>query len=224
MSKRAGTVLTLDDLVDAVGVDAAATALRPRVRGTTLAIDLDLITSASTRTRLLRAGATRAPATWPAMRPHTGVRREDAFAPELLTDESEANLLGKIAEFPGLVKIAAEMREPHHVAAYRGARGAYHTWYDRCRVTPRAGERWTIPAALGQRRHLPGPPQRPRPAGSRPRTDVGVSTPWPARELPRPAARPPRSAASPSLTLPPGTARRCSPSTWRTWTRVCGPG
>lgn len=142
MSKRAGNVLTLDDLVDAVGVDAARYTLARASVDTTLAIDIDLISSASNenpvyyvqyahaRTRNVARNAA-----------EHGVRREDAFAPELLTDPSEANLLGKIAEFPGLVKIAAEMREPHRVARYlEELAGAYHTWYDRCRVTPRADE------------------------------------------------------------------------------------
>lgn len=142
MSKRAGTVLTLDDLVDAVGVDAARYTLARASIDTTLAIDLDLIASATNenpvyyvqyahaRTRNVARNAA-----------EHGVRREDAFAPELLSDPSETNLLGKIAEFPGIVKISAEMREPHRVARYlEELAGAYHTWYDRCRVTPRADE------------------------------------------------------------------------------------
>ena len=47
MSKRAGTVITLDDLVDAIGVDAARYALARYTNDTTIDIDLDLWTSAS---------------------------------------------------------------------------------------------------------------------------------------------------------------------------------
>ncbi|HUI36621.1 MAG TPA: arginine--tRNA ligase, partial [Gaiellaceae bacterium] len=142
MSKRAGSVLTLDDLVDAVGVDAARYSLSRASVDTTLAIDLDVITSrtnenpvfyvqyAHARTQAVARNAV-----------EHGVRREDAFSPELLDDVSETELLGKLAEFPGVVTMAATLREPHRVARYlEELAGAYHTWYDRCRVTPRATE------------------------------------------------------------------------------------
>nr|NLD40341.1 arginine--tRNA ligase [Actinomycetales bacterium] len=142
MSKRAGTVLTLDDLVDAVGVDAARYSLSRASVDTTLQIDLDLITSrtnenpvfyvqyAHARTRAVARNAD-----------EHAVRRADAFVPALLNDVSETELLGKLAEFPGIVTIAAQMREPHRVARYlEELAGAYHTRYDRCRVTPRADE------------------------------------------------------------------------------------
>lgn len=145
MSKRAGTVVTLEDLVDAVGVDAARYSLARASVDTTLAIDLDVITSrtnenpvfyvqyAHARTKAVDRNAA-----------EHGVSRDDAFAPELLTDLSEADLLGKLAEFPGLVAIAAQLREPHRVARYlEELAGAYHTWYDRARVTPRADEEVT---------------------------------------------------------------------------------
>jgi len=70
-----------------------------------------------------------------------GVRREDAFVPELLDHETEAVLLGKLAEFPGVIALAAPLREPHRIARYlEELAGAYHKWYDNCRVTPRGDE------------------------------------------------------------------------------------
>ncbi|MDO5494558.1 MAG: arginine--tRNA ligase [bacterium] len=142
MSKRSGTVLTLDDLVDAVGVDAARYSLARASVDTTLAIDIDLLTSRTNENPVfyVQYAHARTQAVARNAEEH-GVRRDDAFVPALLDDASETELLGKLAEFPGLVTMAAQMREPHRVARYlEELAGAYHTWYDRCRVTPRADE------------------------------------------------------------------------------------
>jgi arginyl-tRNA synthetase len=138
MSKRAGTILTIDDLVGAVGVDAARYALARSSADSTLDLDLDLLASAKNENpvyyvqyahaRTVNVGRNAAEA---------GVRREDGFDPALLDDESEAVLLGQLAELPRVVAQAATMREPHRVARYlEELAGAYHTWYDRRRVTP----------------------------------------------------------------------------------------
>jgi len=69
-----------------------------------------------------------------------GVDRS-SFAPELLTHETEAELLGRLQQYPGIVAGAAELREPHRIARYlEELAGAYHRWYDNCRVLPLAGE------------------------------------------------------------------------------------
>jgi len=66
----------------------------------------------------------------------SGVERS-AFKPGLLDHETESILLGVLAEYPRLVRQAAELREPHRVARYlEELAGAYHRWYDSCRVTP----------------------------------------------------------------------------------------
>ena len=73
-----------------------------------------------------------------------GIRREDGFAPELLTHESEAALLGILGEFPRVVTQAVEFREQHRVARYlEQLAAAYHGWYDRTRVTPLGDEQVT---------------------------------------------------------------------------------
>jgi arginyl-tRNA synthetase len=60
-----------------------------------------------------------------------------AFAPELLTHETESALLGALQEFPRLVAFAADLREPHRIARYlEELAGLYHRWYDNCRVIP----------------------------------------------------------------------------------------
>ncbi|MET3568347.1 arginyl-tRNA synthetase [Leifsonia sp. 98AMF] len=130
MSKRAGTIVTLDDLVDAVGVDAARYALVRSSTDSQLDIDLDLLTKRSNenpvyyvqyahaRTRSVAANAEKA-----------GVDHS-AFAPELLTHETESALLGGLQEFPRVVAQAAELREPHRVARYiEELAGLYHAWY-----------------------------------------------------------------------------------------------
>lgn len=138
MSKRAGTVVTIDDLVDAVGVDAARYALARSSADSMIDLDLDLLTRATNENpvfyvqyahaRTVNVGRNAAEA---------GVRREDGFDAALLDHQSESVLLGSIAEFPRVVAQAAELREPHRVARYlEELAGSYHKWYDQRRVAP----------------------------------------------------------------------------------------
>ena len=138
MSKRAGTVITLDDLVDAVGVDAARYALARSPVDTPIDLDLDLLTQrtmdnpvyyvqyAHARTANVARNAAAA-----------GVHRTDGFDPAVLDDSSEATLLAVLAEAPRIVVTAANLREPHRVARYaEQLAAAYHKWYDRRHVLP----------------------------------------------------------------------------------------
>ncbi len=142
MSKRAGTVVTIEDLVDAVGVDAARYSLARSSADTMIDLDLDLLTQATNenpvyyvqyahaRTSNVARNATR-----------LGVRREDGFEPGLLDHATESTLLAKIGEFGRVVAQAAERREPHRVARYlEELAGAYHKWYDQRRVIPLGDE------------------------------------------------------------------------------------
>lgn len=137
MSKRAGTVVTMEDLVEAVGVDAARYALVRSSADSQLDIDLDLLTKktndnpvfyvqyAHARTRAVARNAAEA-----------GVTTE-AFDAATLDHDTEGALLGQLAEFPRIVRQAAELREPHRIARYlEELAGAYHTWYAACRVIP----------------------------------------------------------------------------------------
>jgi arginyl-tRNA synthetase len=141
MSKRAGTVVVLEDLVDAVGVDAGRYALVRSSIDTQIDLDLDLwarktsdnpvfyVQYAHARTRAVARNAE-----------SSGVDRS-AFDASLLTHETESSLLGILAEFPRIVRQAAELREPHRIARYaEELAGAYHRWYDNCRVTPLGDE------------------------------------------------------------------------------------
>jgi arginyl-tRNA synthetase len=146
MSKRAGTVVTMEDLVDAVGVDAARYALARSSADSSIDIDLDLLARrtndnpvfyvqyAHARISSLLRNAS-----------ELGVQVDlDRFDPSLLTDEREGDLLGAIGEFPRVVASAGELREPHRVARYlEGLATAYHRFYDSCRVLPRGDEETT---------------------------------------------------------------------------------
>ena len=138
MSKRAGTVVTLEDLVELVGVDAARYALARSSADTALDIDLDLFASATNENpvfyvqyahaRTVNVGRNAA---------QHGVARGDGFDPSLLDHETESVLLGALSEFPRIIAQAAELREPHRIARYLEAlAGQYHRWYDACRVAP----------------------------------------------------------------------------------------
>jgi arginyl-tRNA synthetase len=137
MSKRAGTVVVLEDLVEAVGADAARYSLVRSSVDTPLDLDLDLLAKrtndnpvfyvqyAHARTRSVARNAA-----------SVGVDRS-TFDASLLTHETESALIGALAEFPRVLRQAAELREPHRIARYlEELAGLFHRWYDSCRVTP----------------------------------------------------------------------------------------
>jgi len=138
MSKRAGTVVTLDDLVEAVGVDAARYALARSSVDTTMDLDLDLLVRATNDNPVFYVQYAHARTANVARNAaDLGVRREDGFDPARLDHETESTLLAKLGEFGRIVAQAAELREPHRVARYlEELAGAYHKWYDQRRVAP----------------------------------------------------------------------------------------
>jgi arginyl-tRNA synthetase len=148
MSKRAGTVVTIDDLVGAIGVDAARYALARYSSDSTIDLDLDLWAKASNDnpvyyvqyaharvSSLLRNAADLGIPAGSAEELTAGVD------PGLLTHEKEGELLRALAEFPRVVASAAQLREPHRVARYlEDTAAAYHRFYDSCRVLPMGDE------------------------------------------------------------------------------------
>ncbi|ROS23148.1 arginine--tRNA ligase [Cellulomonas sp. PhB150] len=138
MSKRAGTVVTMEDLVDAVGVDAARYALARSSADSQIDLDLDLLAKATNENPVFYVQYAHARTVNVARNAaDAGVSRADGFDASLLDHPSEAVLLGQIAELPRIVAQAAELREPHRVARYlEELAGAYHKWYDQRRVTP----------------------------------------------------------------------------------------
>lgn len=145
MSKRAGTVVTLDDLVEAVGVDAARYALARSSVDTTMDLDLDLLVRATNDNPVFYVQYAHARTANVARNAaELGVRREDGFDPARLDHETESTLLAKLGEFGRIVAQAAELREPHRVARYlEELAGAYHKWYDQRRVAPFGDEEVT---------------------------------------------------------------------------------
>ena len=146
MSKRAGTVVVLEDLVEAVGVDAARYALTRSSTDSMIDIDLDLLSRRTNENPVFYVQYAHArTCNVTRLAGEDGVHLADGFDPSLLTHESEAALLAILGEFPRIVAQAATMREPHRVARYlEDLAGHFHKWYDECRVRPReAGEEIT---------------------------------------------------------------------------------
>ncbi|MEN3361852.1 MAG: arginyl-tRNA synthetase [Mycobacteriales bacterium] len=144
MSKRAGTINTLDYLVEAVGVDAARYALARSSIDSTVEIDIDLwarrspdnpvyyVQYAHARLSRLQENAT-----------DLGIPAPDPSTVDysLLVHEREVDVLRALGEFGRVVASAAELRAPHRVARYlEDLAGAYHRFYDSCRVLPQGDE------------------------------------------------------------------------------------
>lgn len=142
MSKRAGTVVVLEDLVDAVGKDAARYALTRSSTDSNIDIDLDLLAKRSNENPVYYVQYAHARTSNVArLAAQDGVHREDGFDPALLSDDTEAALLATLADYPRVVAQSAELREPHRVARYLEELAArFHKWYDTCRVRPTNAE------------------------------------------------------------------------------------
>ncbi len=141
MSKRAGTVITLDDLVDAIGVDAARYALIRSSVDTPIDIDLALWSSASNENPVYYVQYAHARLCALARNAaDLGVTPDTAHL-DLLTHDKEGTLIRNIGEFPRVLKTAAALREPHRVSRYlEDLAGDYHRFYDSCRVLPQGDE------------------------------------------------------------------------------------
>ncbi len=143
LSKRAGTLVTLEELVDLIGVDALRYTLARYPADSPLTLDAAEMTRQSSDnpvfyvqyaharvSSILRNGA------------DLGVHPAgEDFDPALLGHEKEGELLRALAELPRVVASAAELREPHRVARYlEDLAGSYHRFYDSCRVLPMGDE------------------------------------------------------------------------------------
>ena len=146
LSKRAGTIVTLEDLVDEVGVDAARYSLIRYPVESPLVLDLDLLVKRTNDNPVFYVQYAHA-------RIASVLRNAEAlgidwlgtvYDPGLLQHEREGELLRALAEFPAVVAAAAELREPHRVPRYMESLAtAYHRFYDACRVLPRGDEEVT---------------------------------------------------------------------------------
>ena len=143
MSKRAGTVVTIDDLVGAIGVDASRYALARYHSDSPIDIDLDLWARATNDNPVFTVQYAHARVA-SLLRNAADLGVEAESHPDLLTHEKERELLRALAEFPRVIKASAELREPHRVARYlEELAGTYHRFYDNCRVLPRGDEETT---------------------------------------------------------------------------------
>lgn len=141
MSKRAGTVITLDDLVEAIGIDAARYSLIRSSVDSSLDIDLALWASQSNDNPVYYVQYGHARISSIARRAaEAGVTSDDAdFG--LLVHDREGELIRTLGEFPAVVTAAAQLREPHRVARYaEQLAGVFHRFYDACQILPKAGE------------------------------------------------------------------------------------
>lgn len=144
MSKRAGTVLTLDDLVEAIGVDAARYSLIRSSVDTPIDIDLELWSSASNENPVYYVQYAHARLSALARNAAELGLVPDTAHLELLGHDKEGALLRTIGEFPRVLETAASLREPHRVCRYlEDLAGDYHRFYDSCRVLPQGDERPT---------------------------------------------------------------------------------
>jgi arginyl-tRNA synthetase len=142
MSKRAGTVVTLEDFVDAIGVDAARYALARYSVDSPIDLDLDVWTRRSNDNPVFYVQYAHARiASLLRNATDLGAERGDDFDPSLLSHDREADLLKALAEYPQIVATAAELWEPHRVARYlEDLAGAWHRFYDAARVLPQGDE------------------------------------------------------------------------------------
>ena len=142
MSKRAGTVVVLEDLVGAVGRDAARYALTRSSTDSQIDIDLDLLVKRSNDNPVYYVQYAHARTCNVArLAAEDGVHREDGFDPALLADPTEAALLAVLGDYPRVLAQAAATREPHRIARYLESLAAhFHKWYDTCRVRPMNAE------------------------------------------------------------------------------------
>jgi arginyl-tRNA synthetase len=156
MSKRAGTVVTLEDFVDALGVDATRYALARYSSDSPIDLDVELWTSASRENPVYYVQYVAARTASVARQAEAvGLTRGEPadFKAELLVNDKENELLKALGEYPETVSRSAELREPHHVARLlEKIAGAYHRFYDEpaCRVLPKGDE----PVGDGNRARL----------------------------------------------------------------------
>jgi len=140
MSKRAGNVVTMNDLVESVGVDAARYSLIRSSVDSSLDIDLDLLTKRSNDNPVFYVQYAHARlASLARNAADVGLTPGTDYG--LLEHPREGDLIRTIGEFPDVVKSAAELREPHRVARFlESLASAYHKFYDSCRVLPMGDE------------------------------------------------------------------------------------
>ena len=144
LSKRAGTIVTLDELAEEIGVDALRYSLARYPADSPLVLDVEEITRASNDNPVyyVQYGQART-CRMLANAADLGMSLPDDFDPALLSHEKEGTLLRSLAEFPRVVASAADLREPHRIARYlEDLTAVFNRWYDEreCRMLPQGDE------------------------------------------------------------------------------------
>ena len=135
ISKRAGSYVTLRDLIEWVGRDAVRFFLIQRRADTEFVFDVDLARSQSEENPVYYIQYAHARIC--SMLATAGLNPLELYAalPELLTAPSELALMQRLAEFPALVTEAAAELSPHLVAFWlRDCASDFHAWYNAERV------------------------------------------------------------------------------------------
>jgi arginyl-tRNA synthetase len=143
LSKRAGTIITLEELVEKVGVDAARYTLIRYPVDTPMVMDIDILKRNTNENPVyyVQYAHARIAAVLRNAAELNIAGGLDNFDPIQLSHDRENELLGSLAEFPRIVASAAELREPHRIARYlEELAGVYHGFYADCRVLPMGDE------------------------------------------------------------------------------------
>ncbi|MCX4687748.1 arginine--tRNA ligase [Kitasatospora purpeofusca] len=145
MSKRAGNIITIDDVVEWIGVDAARYTLARSSTDSTITLDINVLTSQTNENPVFYVQYAHARMCSVQRKAgELGITRSADFKPELLSTEWESDLLGQLGEFPRVLATAGELREPHRVARYlEELAGKYHRFYDNCQILPKGDEEVT---------------------------------------------------------------------------------
>ena len=138
LSKRAGNIIELRDLIGWIGVDAVRYTLARYPADSPLSLDGEELRKQTNDNPVFYVQYAHArTASVARLAGEDGVHRADGFDAALLTDPAEAALLAVLGDFPRVVAQAAHLREPHRVARYlEELAGRFHRWYDTCRVRP----------------------------------------------------------------------------------------
>ncbi|WP_120005131.1 arginine--tRNA ligase [Nesterenkonia muleiensis] len=150
LSKRAGNVILLEDLIEWLGTDALRYTLARSPADSPLDVDPEVLQSKTNDNPVFYVQYAHARACNAARNAEAqGVDRTGpdggGFDAALLTHAREEELLAHLATFPNTVARAAELREPHRVARYlEDLASAYHAWYAKCRIAPSVHEDGTM--------------------------------------------------------------------------------
>ena len=146
LSKRAGTIITLEELVEKVGIDAARYTLIRYPTDTPMVMDVDLLKKNTNDNPVYYVQYAHA-RICAVLRNAKDLGIDYGlkfYSPELLVHERERELIGLLAEYPKIVAAAAFARQPHRVSRYiEDLAAQYHRFYNDCRVLPLGEEKPT---------------------------------------------------------------------------------